>query len=70
MSGAVHQPRQVQDDHQSKQETHEKPVPQSFAPEDVRNDHRHDHGQNGEQYFIVSEERKREKDNKKKKTII
>jgi len=54
MRSTVDQPGQVQDRHQPKQEAHEEAIPQGFAPEDEWHDHRHQHGQNREQYFVIS----------------
>lgn len=54
MRSTVDQPGQVQDSHQPKQEAHEETIPQGFPPEDERHDHRHQHGQDREQYFVIS----------------
>lgn len=54
MSSAVHEPSQVENNHQTEQETHEESVPQRFVPEDVRHEYRHQYGQNREQYFVIS----------------
>lgn len=54
MSGAIHEPGQIQGSYQSEHETYEESVPQRFSPEDKRYDHRHQHSQNCEQYFVIS----------------
>lgn len=54
MCSTVDQPCQVQDCHQSKQEAHEEAIPQGFPPKDEWHHHRHQHGQDREQYFVIS----------------
>lgn len=54
MSGAIHEPGQIQSSYQPEHETYEESVPKRFSPEDERYGHRHQHSQNCEQYFVIS----------------
>jgi len=54
MRSTVDQPGQVQYCHQPKQKTHEEAIPQGFPPKEEWHDHRHQHGQDREKYFVIS----------------